>query len=88
MIGLGIVGAIVVGLLAGWIAENLMGGSYGLLTSLVVGLIGALIGPVILGALGLMPTTGGFLPSLAVSTVGAVVFLFVLRLIQGRKAVV
>lgn len=87
MIGVGILGAIIVGLLAGWIAENLMGGNYGLLTSLVVGLIGALIGPVILGSLGLMPSSGGFLPSLAVSTVGAVVFLFVLRLFQGKAAV-
>ena len=87
MLGVGIIGAIIVGLLAGFIAENLMGGNYGLLTSLVVGLIGALIGPVILGALGLMPATGGFLPSLAVSTVGAIVFLFVLRLFQGRAAV-
>lgn len=87
MIGLGIVGAIVVGLLAGFIAENLMGGNYGLLTSLIVGLIGALVGPVILGALHMMPATGGFLPSLAVSTVGAIVFLFVLRLFQGRAAV-
>ncbi len=87
MIGVGILGAIIVGLLAGWIAENLMGGNYGLLTSLVVGLIGALIGPVILGSLGLMPSSGGFLPSLAVSTVGAIVFLFVLRLFQGKVAV-
>lgn len=87
MIGVGIVGAIVVGLLAGFIAEQLMGGNHGLLTNLVVGLIGALIGPVILGALNLMPANAGFLPSLAISTVGALVFLFVLRLFQGRAAV-
>jgi uncharacterized membrane protein YeaQ/YmgE (transglycosylase-associated protein family) len=87
MIGVGIVGAIVVGLLAGFIAEQLMGGNHGLLTNLVVGLIGALIGPVILGAIGMMPADAGFLPSLAISTVGALVFLFVLRLFQGRAAV-
>ncbi len=86
MIGVGIIGAIVVGLLAGFIAEQLMGGNHGLLTNLVVGLIGALIGPVILSSLGMMPAGGGFLPSLAISTVGAIVFLFVLRLFQ-RKAV-
>lgn len=86
MIGVGIIGAIVVGLLAGFIAEQLMGGNHGLLTNLVVGLIGALIGPVILSALGMMPAGGGFLPSLAISTVGALVFLFVLRLFT-RKAV-
>ncbi len=86
MVGVGLIGAIIVGLLAGFIAEQLMGGNHGLLTNLVVGLIGALIGPVILGALGLMPADSGFLPSLAISTVGAIVFLFVLRLFQ-RKAV-
>jgi len=76
----------VVGILAGFIAEQLMGGEHGLLTNLVVGLIGALIGPVILGALGLMPAQGGFLASLAISTVGAIIFLFVLRLFTRRPA--
>lgn len=84
MMGVGLLGAILVGVLAGFIAEQLMGGEHGLLTNLVVGLIGALIGPAILGVLGMMPAGGGFLPSLAMSTVGAIVFLFILRLVMRK----
>jgi len=84
MIGVGLLGAVLVGILAGFIAEQLMGGNHGLLTNLVVGLIGALIGPAILGALGVMPAGGGFLVSLAISTVGAIVFLFILRLVMRK----
>jgi uncharacterized membrane protein YeaQ/YmgE (transglycosylase-associated protein family) len=84
MIGVGLLGAILVGILAGFIAEQLMGGNHGLLTNLVVGLIGALIGPAVLGSLGMMPAGGGFLASLAISTVGAIIFLFILRLVMRK----
>ena len=82
MAGVGIIGAIIIGLLAGWIAQQLVsGGSGGLVTNLVVGLIGALIGPVVLGALGIWQGSG-FLPSLVVSTIGAIVLLFIVRALR------
>ncbi|MDJ1156836.1 GlsB/YeaQ/YmgE family stress response membrane protein [Chelatococcus sp. SYSU_G07232] len=82
MRGVGIIGAIVVGLLAGWIAEKVMNREHGLLTNLVVGLLGALVGPIVLGSLHLMPVQGGFWPSLLISTIGAIVLLFLLGLIK------
>lgn len=88
MIGVGLLGAIVVGLLAGWIAESVVGFNYGLLTSLVVGLIGALIGPAVLGAFHVLPADAGFLPSLVISTVGAIVFLLILRLLMAPREVI
>jgi len=75
--GLGIVGTIVVGLLAGWIAEKATNSSHGLLTNLVVGIVGAVIGGFAARSLGLV--YGGFLGTLIVATVGAVVLLVVLR---------
>mgnify|MGYP001340754526 CR=1 FL=1 len=51
MNGVGLIGAIVIGILAGWIAEKVMGRSHGLLTNLIVGLVGALLGAFIAGAL-------------------------------------
>ena len=48
----GLLGWIIVGLVAGWLAGKVMGeGGFGLLKDLVVGLVGAIIGGVIVGLL-------------------------------------
>ena len=70
---------IVVGLVAGWLAGIVMkGGGYGVIGDIVVGIVGALIGGYLLGGrLG-----GGLLGSIAVATIGAIILIFVLRLIK------
>jgi uncharacterized membrane protein YeaQ/YmgE (transglycosylase-associated protein family) len=78
MNGVGIIGAIVIGLLAGWIAEKVMGRSHGLLTNLIVGLVGSFIGAFLADALGW--TYVGFWASLLVSAIGAILLLFILGL--------
>jgi uncharacterized membrane protein YeaQ/YmgE (transglycosylase-associated protein family) len=71
----------VVGLVAGWLAGVLMkGGGFGLVGDLVVGVLGALLGGFLFGALGI--SAGGFFGSVVVATVGAVVLIFLLRLIK------
>ena len=71
----------VVGLLAGWFAGLLMkGGGFGLVGDLVVGVLGALVGGFLFGALGI--SAGGFIGSVVVATVGAVVLVFLLRLVK------
>jgi uncharacterized membrane protein YeaQ/YmgE (transglycosylase-associated protein family) len=74
---------LVVGLIAGWLAGQIMRGSgYGLIGDLIVGIIGAFIGTWLWGVLHL-PTIGGFwISAIVISTVGALVLLFVLRLIR------
>jgi len=73
---------LVVGLVAGWLAGLLVkGGGYGLVGDLVVGVIGALIGGYLFGNLG-ASVGGGLLGSIIVATIGAVILLFVLRLIK------
>lgn len=84
MQGVGFFTAIIVGLLAGWIAEKVTRRNHGLIKNLIVGLIGAFIGPFLLGLFGLMPRGEGFLPSLVVSTVGAITFLFIVGLFRSR----
>jgi len=70
-----------IGVLAGWIAGQLMKGSgYGLLGDLVIGVVGAFIGGILFGVLGIF--AGGLIGRLVMSTVGAVVFLFLIRLIK------
>jgi uncharacterized membrane protein YeaQ/YmgE (transglycosylase-associated protein family) len=83
MSGVGFFGALVIGLLAGWIAEKVMARDHGLLTNLVVGLIGSYLGAFLAYAAGF--TYAGFWPSLVVSALGAIVLLFLVGLIRGRS---
>lgn len=78
-----IVGAVVIGILAGWIAEQVMGREHGLLTNLFVGIVGAFLGAVIASALGV--GFAGFWGSLIVSTVGAIVLLALVGMVRARR---
>jgi uncharacterized membrane protein YeaQ/YmgE (transglycosylase-associated protein family) len=72
---------LLVGLAAGWIACAVVrGGGLGLIGNLVVGMVGALIGGHILGFFGM--TAGGLFGSLFTAVFGAVVLLFLIRLIK------
>jgi len=65
-------GAIIIGLLAGWMAGKLMRGrGYGIIADIILGLIGAIIGNWLFGQLGIR--TSGHLGFLAMATVGAVI---------------
>ncbi len=82
MRGVGLFGALVIGLLAGWIAERVMARDHGLLTNLIVGVIGSFVGAFVAYLVGF--TYAGFLPSLVVSAGGAILFLFILDLVHGQ----
>ena len=72
---------LVIGLLAGWLAGNIMkGGGFGLVGDLVVGVIGAFLGGWIFSLLGV--STYGLLGMLITALVGAVVLLFLIRLVK------
>ena len=85
MNGVGIIGAIVIGIFAGWLAEKIMRRNHGLLTNLVVGVVGAFLGSFLATSLGI-GTGSGIIPSLLVATAGAVLLLFILGLFR-RKSV-
>jgi uncharacterized membrane protein YeaQ/YmgE (transglycosylase-associated protein family) len=70
-----------IGILAGWLAGKIMrGGGFGLLGDLVVGVIGAVVGGWIFGLLHI--AAWGLIGSLVTALVGAMAFLYVLRLIK------
>ena len=72
---------LIIGIAAGWLAGQLMrGGGYGLIGDLVIGVIGAFLGGWLLGALGIV--AGGLIGSLVTATIGAVLLLFLIRLIK------
>jgi uncharacterized membrane protein YeaQ/YmgE (transglycosylase-associated protein family) len=73
---------IVIGLVAGWLAGQLMkGGGFGVIGDIIVGVVGALIGGFLFSSLGLS-AGGGLLGSLIVATIGAILLIFILRLIK------
>ena len=76
-----VVALLVVGLVAGWLAGRIMkGAGLGLVGDLVVGVIGAFIGVWLLGLFGL--SVGGTIGLLVASLVGALLLLYVLRLVK------
>ena len=77
-----ILGAIIIGILAGWIAEQVMGRRHGLLTNLVVGVVGAFLGAFLANAMGI--AFAGFWGSLIVSAVGAILLLAILGMFRRR----
>jgi uncharacterized membrane protein YeaQ/YmgE (transglycosylase-associated protein family) len=71
---------IVVGLVAGWLAGQMMrGGGFGLIGDLIVGLIGAVIGDWLMPQLGIH-IGEGIVALIVNAFVGAVVLLLLLRL--------
>ncbi|HET9536366.1 MAG TPA: GlsB/YeaQ/YmgE family stress response membrane protein [Mesorhizobium sp.] len=78
---------ILIGLVAGWLAGQLMkGGGFGIVGDIVVGVVGALLGGFLFSTLG-VSTGGGLIGSLIVATIGACVLLFLLRLIKRPSRV-
>jgi uncharacterized membrane protein YeaQ/YmgE (transglycosylase-associated protein family) len=82
MQGVGIIGWIVIGIAAGFVAEKVMKRDHGLLTNLLVGVVGALLGGWIAGLVGF--NFAGWIGSFIVATIGAIVLLFILGLIKRR----
>jgi uncharacterized membrane protein YeaQ/YmgE (transglycosylase-associated protein family) len=75
---------IIFGALAGWIASMIMGANaqMGALANIIVGIVGAIIGGLIFNSFGAAGVTGFNLPSILVAVVGAVVLIFLVRLVR------
>jgi uncharacterized membrane protein YeaQ/YmgE (transglycosylase-associated protein family) len=83
-----ILGWIILGLIAGFIASRIVDHSgAGLLLDIVLGIVGAVVGGWIFTAVGFAPVTGFNLYSMLVAIVGAVVVLFVWHALFGRRTV-
>lgn len=85
--GLGFLGWIILGGLAGWVASMIAGtdARQGLLANILVGIVGGLLGGFLFGLFGGSGVTGFNLWSFLVALVGAVVLLFIWRAISGRS---
>jgi uncharacterized membrane protein YeaQ/YmgE (transglycosylase-associated protein family) len=73
---------ILVGLIAGWLAGQVMkGGGYGVLVDIILGILGGVVGGWVFGALGIWPG-GGMIGAIIVAFVGAVILVALTRLIK------
>jgi uncharacterized membrane protein YeaQ/YmgE (transglycosylase-associated protein family) len=86
---MGIIAWIVLGAIAGFLANLLVGGREGLIGTIVLGIVGAIVGGWLAGIfLKLKDPTGINVESIVVSVIGAIIVLFVYRALAGRRRTV
>lgn len=77
---------IIVGAVAGFLAEQIMKAEMGLLMNLALGIVGALVGGFIVDLLPFVSSDGGLIWSIIVATLGAVVVLWVANKVKANSA--
>ncbi|MEX0589836.1 MAG: GlsB/YeaQ/YmgE family stress response membrane protein [Xanthobacteraceae bacterium] len=82
--GVGFFMMLIIGLLAGWIAEKVTASDHGLLTNLLVGIAGAFVGGKIAELLEV--PVFGFFRTLIAASVGAVLLLWLWRALRGQSS--
>jgi uncharacterized membrane protein YeaQ/YmgE (transglycosylase-associated protein family) len=79
---MGIIAALIIGAVAGWLAGKIVhGAGFGLIGNIVVGIIGALVAGWVLPQLG-VSLGGGMIRDILSATIGAVIVLVILSLIK------
>jgi uncharacterized membrane protein YeaQ/YmgE (transglycosylase-associated protein family) len=79
-----LLGWLILGLLAGWLAGKISRGrGFGCITDIVLGLIGGVLGGWIFTKLGIVGYSNSFIFSLAAATVGAIVIVAIAHLFSS-----
>lgn len=85
---MGIIAWIVLGAIAGFIANALMGNREGLLMTIILGIVGAVVGGWLAGTvLNVADVTGINVESIVVSIIGAVIVVAVFQALQRRRSI-
>jgi uncharacterized membrane protein YeaQ/YmgE (transglycosylase-associated protein family) len=77
---------LVIGLIAGWLASAIVGGGYGIVGDIVIGIVGAFVGGLIFRGLHLSAPWRGMAGTIFVAFIGALALLVVLRVIRAAIA--
>jgi uncharacterized membrane protein YeaQ/YmgE (transglycosylase-associated protein family) len=80
----GWIAAIIIGGIAGWLAERFMKSDMGLIMNIVLGIVGAAVASAILSLVGV--NLGGWLGYLIAGFIGACLLIWVWRAIRARAA--
>ncbi len=84
---MGIIAWIVLGAIAGFIANMIMGTREGLLMMIVLGIVGAVVGGFVAGTvLKLADVTGINIESIVVAVIGAIIVIAVARALGGGRS--
>ena len=81
MPGVGFFGMLIIGILAGYIAEKVTSSDHGLLTNLLVGIAGSFVGGTLATVLNI--PFYGWLGNFLVATIGAILVLWLWRSFRG-----
>lgn len=79
---------IILGLVAGWLASALMGRQGSILSDILFGILGAIVGGFLSSAIFGWDVTGFNLSSVIISVVGAMIVIAIYRALTGRSATV
>ena len=83
MTGVGWFMTIVLGGLAGWLASKIMKADTGLISNIIVGILGAVVLNAVIGAFDAIPPEG-WLAQSVIAVVGACLLIWLYRVIRGR----
>jgi uncharacterized membrane protein YeaQ/YmgE (transglycosylase-associated protein family) len=81
---IGWIAAIIIGGIAGWLAERFMESDMGLLMNIVLGIVGAAIASAILSFFGIVLV--GWVGYLIAGFIGACLLIWIVRIVRGRTA--
>lgn len=84
---MGLLSWIVLGLIAGFLAQYLVGGGFGLIGTIILGIVGAVVGGFIASALGFGTVDGIDLTSIVIATLGAILVIGIARAVGGGRRV-
>ena len=79
----GWIAAIIIGGIAGWLAEQFMKSDMGLLMNIVLGIVGAAIASAILSIFGIV--LGGWIGYLILGFIGACLLIWIVRMVRGTR---
>lgn len=82
--GVGWIAAIIIGGIAGWLAEKITRSNMGLITNIILGVIGAALATWLFGLMGIHPQ-GGWLSYLISGIVGASVLIIATRMLRPAQ---
>ncbi|MBI2762171.1 MAG: GlsB/YeaQ/YmgE family stress response membrane protein [Chloroflexi bacterium] len=83
---MGLIAWIVVGAIAGFLANQVMGSREGLIMMVVLGIVGGLVGGYIAATVFKVGTVDGInIESIVIATLGAILVIFVVRFFQGSR---
>jgi uncharacterized membrane protein YeaQ/YmgE (transglycosylase-associated protein family) len=84
----GIIAWIVLGAIAGWITNLIMGGKEGVIATILLGIVGAIVGGFVAGSvLKVADVTGVNIQSIVVAVIGAIIVVAVYRMVVTRRTV-